>query len=240
MEFLTKYCNVPQNSTKAWLSTKTVKNACCEEITKEFLAHSYAVAGIDLSQTVDLTSACVVVEKNGVEYVLSHFWLPEEKLEDAIAKDRLPYREFIAKGWLTLSGENFIDYHDVFDWFNELVRDYEILPLVVGYDRYSAQYLVQDMKSAGYNMDDVYQGSQLYPILMQAEGTLKDGTLKIGNNDLLKVHLLNSAIKMDTEKGRGRLVKIDPKDHIDGMAALIDALTVKSKWHDAYGQQLKN
>ena len=240
MEFLTKYCNIKQNATKAWISTKTIKKTICEEITMETLAHSYAVAGIDLSQTTDLTSACVIVEKNGIEYVLSHFWLPEAKIDEAIARDRLPYREFIEKGWLTLSGDNFIDYHDVSEWFFRLVRDYEILPLVTGYDRYSANYLIQEMQQNGFLMDDVYQGSQLYPILMEAEAKMKDGTFKIGTNDLLKIHILNSAIKMDVEKGRGRLVKINPKDHIDGMAAVIDALTVKSKWHETYGQQWKN
>lgn len=239
-EFITKMCNVKQNSSQAWLSTKTVKKSCCEEITKEFLAHSYCVGGIDLSQTTDLTSACVVVEKNGIEYVLSHFWMPEEKLDEAIEKDKLPYKDFIKKGWLTLAGENFVDYKAVLEWFVELVREYEILPLVIGYDRYSSQYLINDMKQFGFKMDDVYQGHQLYPILMQLEGTMKDGRVKIGDNNLMKVHLLNSAIKMDQERGRGKLVKISPSDHIDGVAALVDALTVKSKYSDVYGHQLKN
>ena len=63
-EFITKYCNVKQNSTSAWLSTKDIEKSCGKAITMEDLKSSYCVAGIDLSQTTDLTSACLVVEKN--------------------------------------------------------------------------------------------------------------------------------------------------------------------------------
>lgn len=239
-EFLTKYCNIKQNSSCAWLSTKTIKTMECEPLSLEDFRGSYCVGGIDLSQTTDLTAASVVIEKNGIEYILAKAWLPAEKLEEAIARDRIPYDQFIEKGWLGLSGENFIDYKDVYDWFMSLVNDYEIYPLVVGYDRYSSQYLVSDMKTSGFLMDDVYQGHQLYPILMQFEGMAKDGRIKIGNNDLFKIHLLDGAIKMDVQAGRGRLVKVSPNAHIDIVASVIDALTVKSKYHDQYGIQLKN
>ena len=72
------------------------------------------------------------------------------------------------------------------------------------------------------------------------EGLIKDKQIYIGDNDLLKSHLLNAAIKMNTERGRGRLVKINPTAHIDGVAALADALCVRQKWFAEIGAQLKN
>ncbi len=72
------------------------------------------------------------------------------------------------------------------------------------------------------------------------EGLLRDGKIHIGDNDLLKIHLLNSAIKMDVEKGRGRLVKIHKDAHIDGCAALADAFTVRAKWFPEIGGRLLN
>ena len=110
----------------------------------------------------------------------------------------------------------------------------------VGYDRYSAQYLIQDMKAYGFVCDDVYQGENLHGVLRETEGLLKDKKIHIGDNDLLKVHLLNSAIKMSTERGRGRLVKINANAHIDGTAALIDAMTVRQKAFGEIGAQLRN
>ena len=120
------------------------------------------------------------------------------------------------------------------------MEEWNLYPLQTGYDRYSAQYLVSDMKQYGFHMDDVYQGENLWPVLQEMEGLIKDGKVHIGDNDLLKAHLLNSAIKMSTERGRGRLVKVNPSLHIDGTAALADAFTVRQKWYSEIGDQLKN
>lgn len=107
-------------------------------------------------------------------------------------------------------------------------------------DRYTAQYLVQDMKQYGFHMDDVFQGFNLTPVIREVEGLLKDGTINIGDNDLLKVHLLNTALKVENDSGRCKLVKMSAADHIDGCAALMDGMTVRQKWCAEIGGQLKN
>lgn len=239
-EFITKYCNIKQNSSLAWLDAQTVESASGEELKLEDFRDSYCVGGIDLSQTTDLTACTVVIERAGQLYVFCQFFMPTEKIDEATARDNMPYNIFVQRGLLTLSGDNFVDYNDCFAWFRRLVEEYQIYPLQVGYDRYSAQYLVQDMSTYGFHMDDVYQGENLYPVMMEFEGLLKDGRIHIGNNDLLKAHLLNSAIKMNTERGRGKLIKISPTARIDGTAAVIDAFTVRQKWHSEIGEQLKN
>lgn len=239
-EFLTKYCCIKQNSSLAWLPAEAVNAMSGEPITAEDLKGCYCVAGIDLSQTTDLTCALVVVEKAGELYVLAKFFLPAEKIDEATARDGLPYNAYIQRGLLQPSGENFVDYHDCYNWLVGLVEEYEILPLMVGYDRYSAQYLIQDLDQYGFRTDDVFQGENLYPVIREAEGLIKDKKIHIGDNDLLKIHLLNSAIKMSTERGRGKLVKLSPKDHIDGCAALLDALCVRQKHFGELGDRLKN
>lgn len=239
-EFITKYCNLKQNSSTAWLSAQTVEAACGEELKLDDFRNSYCVGGIDLSQTRDLTACCAVIEKDGKLYVFSKFFLPTERIDEATLRDGVPYNAYIQRGILQPSGDNYIDYHDCFDWFKMLVEEYQIYPLKVGYDRYSAQYLVQDMQAYGFQMDDVFQGENLYPVILEAEGLLEDRKINIGDNDLLKIHLLNSAIKMSNERGRGRLVKVNPSYHIDGTAALLDALTVRQKYFAEYGEQLKN
>jgi phage terminase large subunit-like protein len=89
-------------------------------------------------------------------------------------------------------------------------------------------------------MDDVFQGFNLHPVIQEVEGLMKDRKIHIGDNDLLKIHMFNSALKVSTEKGRSKLVKIKPTAHIDGMAALLDAMTVRQKWFSEIGEQLKN
>ena len=239
-EFFCKYCNVKQNSSLAWLPANVVNDACGDPLRLEDFKGHYCVAGIDLSQTTDLTAATIVIEKNNELYVFAKFWLPAEKIEEATARDGVPYNIYIQRGLLELSGDNFIDYHDCYRWLVSMVEQYEILPLKVGYDRSSAQYLVQDLNGYGFQTDDVYQGDNLWGVLQEIEGLLKDKKIHIGNNDLLKMHLLNSAIKMNSERGRGRLIKLNPTAHIDGVAALADAFAVRQKWHDEIGGRLQN
>lgn len=239
-EFFTKYCNIKQNSSQAWLSGEVVQLACGPHINPEDFRNCYCVGGIDLSQTTDLTACVAIIEKKGKLYVLAHFFLPGEKLQEATERDGLPYSVYVQRGLLTLSGENFVDYHDCFNWFRTLVEKYKIYPLKVGYDRYSAQYLVQDMKQYGFHMDDVFQGYNLTPVIQETEGLMKDGSINIGDNDLLKVHLLNTALKVETDSGRRKLVKLSANEHIDGCAAFLDGMTVRQKWYAEIGAQLRN
>lgn len=239
-EFMCKYCNVKQNSSLAWLPAQAIEAISGEAIDLGSLRGSYCVCGLDLSQTTDLTAAIALVEKKGRLNVIAHFWMPAEKIDESTQRDGVPYWTYVKRGFLSLSGDNFVDYHDCYRWFEELIKVHELYPLKVGYDRYSAHYLVQDLEAAGFQMDSVYQGDNLWPVLQEMEGLIKDGQIYIGNNDLLKIHLLNAAVKMNTERGRGKLVKINPSARIDGVAALTDALCVRQKWFGEIGTQLKN
>ena len=239
-EFLTKYCNVKQNSSLAWLPAQAVEAISGEAIDIGQLRGSYCVAGIDLSQTTDLTAAVAVVEKDGILNVIAHFWLPAEKIDEATQRDGVPYWAYIQRGFLSLSGDNIIDYRDCEEWMNDLLRMHELYPLKTGFDRYSAQYLVRDLEANGFQLDPVFQGDNLWPVLQEMEGLIKDKRIYIGDNDLLKMHLLNAAVKMNAERGRGRLIKINPTAHIDGTAALADAMCVRQKWYGEIGYQLMN
>ena len=241
IEFKVKYCCVKQASSMAWLTAQDVKKCFGNELTLEDFRHSYALGGIDLSLAVDLTAAVVVIEKNGVSWFDTMFFMPENKVDEATARDGLPYRIYQQRGLLTVCGENTVDYHAVHEWFRKLERDYEILPLKVGYDRYSAAYLVQDMEADGYAMESVSQGSNLTGILIDMEGMIKDGRLRcINDNDLMKVHMLDAALKFEEGTNRRRLIKMNPRAHIDGMAALSDAICMRHNYYEELAPQLSN
>lgn len=239
-EFKTKYCNLKQNSTQAWLPFEVVDAVTQEDLSLEDFRGCYCVGGIDLSQTTDLTACCVVIERDGKLYTFSRFFMPANKVEELQQREGVPYQLYISKGLLQVSGENFVDYSDCFEWFRSLVEEFEIYPLQVGYDRYSAQYLVQQMEQYGFHMDDVFQGENLTPVIHEMDGLLRDKTLQLGTNNLLKAHFLNVGMKQNEETRKIRPVKIDPRCHIDGFVAVIDALTVRQKWYDQIGEQLQN
>jgi phage terminase large subunit-like protein len=240
-EFMTKFCCIKQNSSQAWLNIQDVKKCFGNDLSLEDFRHSYALAGVDLSLAVDLTAAVVVIEKDGVSWFDVMFFMPANKVDEATQRDGLPYRIYAQRGLLTISGENTVDYHDVHNWFNMLEHDYEILPLKVGYDRYSAAYLVQDMQADGFDMESVSQGSNLTGVLIDMEGMIKDGRLRcINDNDLMKCHMLDSALKFEEGTNRRRLIKMSAKQHIDGMAALSDAICMRHNYYEEMQAQLSN
>lgn len=239
VEFLTKYCNIKQNSSVAWLDYQTVENAGAA-VTLEDLRNSYAVGGIDLSQTTDLTAATVIIERAGKLYAFTQFFMPENRVESAQAADGVPYDIFIKKGIVTLSGENYVDYNDVYKWFVMLREKYDLFILKIGYDRYSAQYLVNALEEYGFQTDDVFQGENLAPVIREFEGIIKDGDFKIADNNLLKAHFLNVALKHNMETRKFRPVKIEQRARIDGFVSVIDAMTVRQKYYGEIGEMLKN
>ena len=89
-------------------------------------------------------------------------------------------------------------------------------------------------------MDDVYQGENLTPVINETDGLIRDGAFECGDNDLLKIHMLNSALKLNNETNRKKLIKISATNRIDGMAALLDSMCVRQKWWQEVGGQLKN
>ena len=234
LEFMTKYCNVKQNSISAWLSSQEIKKTICEKLDPEDFRGCYGVGGIDLSRTTDLTAASIVIRKNGLDYVFTQFFMPENKIDELSDRDHIRYRKFVDLGFLTPSGQNFVRYEDVADWFKMMRDKYEIVCCVVGYDRYSSQYLVDKMQNDGYQMDDVIQGTNLTSIIDEFGGLLRDGVVRTGTNGLLQSHFASVALKKVTNDNRVRPEKVDQRKHIDGFVSVIDAYTVRAKWYEKY------
>ena len=240
-EFKTKVCNLKQNASTAWLTAQEV-NRCFSETGKTLMdfKHSYALAGIDLSMTTDLTAAVILIQKGDTVWFFTRFYMPANKIEEATARDGIPYRKYVEQGYLIPSGENVVDYHDVETFYTELVRKYEILPQKTGYDRYSAAYLIQDLEGQGFHMESVSQGSNLTGVIIDVEGMIRDGTLRSAeDNNLMKIHMMDSAMK-HYEDNRRRLVKVSSTAHIDGMAALLDAMTMRRNYYTEMEHLLRN
>ena len=244
-EVKVKYANLKQNLSTAWLRAEDINKAFGHHKSLEELRGHYCVGGVDLSQSVDLTSACIACEVDGVIWVHSHFWLPNKRLEEATRRDNIPYEIYIRKGFLSLSGEEFINNDDVLLWFMDLVKTYKIYPLMIGYDRWSAQDLVHKLTQKSFKTDSVTQGFNLSGTADILEGMLREGRIRdMDDNDLLKIHMADSAQQMEsnTENAhpRKKLVKISKNAHVDGMAALMDAMAMRQfKWAEL-GTRLTN
>ena len=244
-EVKVKYANLKENLSTAWLRAEDINKAFGHRKTLEALKNHYCVGGVDLSQTTDLTSACIITEVDGVLWVHSHFWLPNKRLEEATKRDNIPYEIYIRKGFLSLSGEEFINNDDVALWFMNLVKEYKIYPLQIGYDRWSAQDMVAKLQGKSFHMDSVTQGFNISSVEDTFEGMLREGRIRdMDDNDLLKIHMADAAQQMEsnTENAhpRKKLVKISKNAHVDGVAAILDAMAMRQfKWAEL-GKRLTN
>ena len=246
IEFKVKYCNLKQNLSTAWLRAEDI-NKCFgyPKRTVQEWSGFYCVVGIDLSQTTDLTSACFVVEEDGIIWVHSHFWLPKNRLAEAMKRDQIPYDIYIQKGLLSLSGDEFINTDDVHEWCMSLVRDYKIYPLQIGYDRWGAVEMIQKLERSSFHVDTITQGFNLSNVMDTVEGMIREGRIRdMDDNGLLKIHMADAAQQMESNTDhlhpRKKLVKISKNAHVDGMAALLDAMAMRLfKWEEL-GQRLMN
>lgn len=245
IEFKTKYCNLKQNMSTAWLKAEEINKAFGWRKPMEEIRGHYCVSGLDLSQTTDLTCALIITEVEGILWVHAHFWLPSKRLEEATKRDNVPYEIYIKKGFLSLSGDEFINYDDVLQWYMDLIRVYKVYPLIVGYDRWSARETIQELEKKHFHTDSVTQGFNLSSVSDTFEGMLREGKIRdMDDNDLLKIHMADAAQKFESNADyahpRKMLVKISSKSHVDGVAAMLDAMAMRQfKWAEI-GSRLVN
>jgi phage terminase large subunit-like protein len=224
---LTKDFNIRETQAGMWLSFEEINNE--ETFDIEEFRDSYAIGGVDLSSTTDLTCATLIFMKpdSPKKYVLQQYFLPEDLLEKRVIEDKIPYDKWRDRGLLTTTPGNKVDYHYVTDWFVKMFREYGIRPLWIGFDPWNSQYWVKEMQEYGFEMIEVRQGYKtLSPAMKELEADLKAKLINYNNNPILKWCLTNTSVKMD-ENGNIRPVKgQNQRQRIDGMVSLLIAYVV--------------
>lgn len=230
---LCKDFNIKQLEAGSWLTFDELDNSTKFDI--EDLKDSYAVGGVDLSSTTDLTASVLLVVKNGKKYVIPHFFMPRDVLEKRMQEDSVPYDIWVQKGYITLSEGSQNDFTKVTEWFKEMVWTYGIRPLWIGYDPWNSKYWIDEMDDAGFTMEKVRQG--IYTLsepMKQLEADLKNKKVIYDNNPILKWCLSNTQAKVDIN-GNIQPCKLNSKyKRIDGAVALIIAYAVMNNYKKDY------
>lgn len=131
-----------------------------EEYKLDDLYDNYAVGGVDLSSTTDLTCATLLIQKGQKKYAIQQYFIAAERLEFKIKDDKIPYDKWEKRGLVTLCEGSKVDYSKVTEWFVRMKQEYEIAPLWVGYDPWNTNYWVDEMESAGFTMVEVRQRTE--------------------------------------------------------------------------------
>lgn len=225
---LTKDFDIPETTGEAWLTFETIDNR--ETFDMADLKPRYCIAGIDLSATTDLTCATIVfkVPEDETTYVKQMYWLPSDLIEVRSHEDKIPYDVWEDRGLLRRSGTNKVDYKDITKWLLEVQNEMDCYIYRIGYDRWSAQYLVDELEQTfGKITVPVAQGAKTFSNPMKRlESDLKAKKVNYNNNPITKWNLSNAAIKTDTNDNIALCKTSNPRRRIDGVASLMDALIV--------------
>ena len=230
---LCKDFNIRETVAGSWLNFEDINNE--ETFNLIDFKGTYAIGGVDLSSTTDLTCATLLWVKDKKFYVNQMYFIPSEKAELREREDKVPYSAWEKQGYVTFTEGAKVDYSDVTKWFVEMRDVHEIYPLWVGYDNWNAQYFTQDMENSNFVMEQVIQGAKtMSPAMKQVEGEFASANIIYNNNPVLKWCLTNTPVKSDDNNNIRPVKGKNTKKRIDGTVSLIDSFVVYMRHHDDY------
>jgi len=234
---LCKDFNIRETVSEAWLTFEQLNNPALFDIQQ--LKPRYGIGGADLSTTTDLTNATVIFKVPGDEtiYVMQMYWLPEDLLESRERDDKIPYSIWRDLGLLRTTPGNKVHYKFVTEWFEELRNDFDIYVPWIGYDSWSAQYWVEEMKNlyGKESMEPVIQGMKTLSGPMKSLGAdLEARKINYNNSPILKWCLSNVAITIDKNLNIQPCKINNQRRRIDGFAGLLNAYIALDRHYEEY------
>lgn len=223
IHMLTKDFNIPQSNAQSWLMLEDYDYPMTA-LDYDEIADSYILGAVDLSATTDLTSAkALVMSPNGkTKFVISHYWIPESKLQDSNDKEAgATYLDWAQDGWLTICEGNEVDLVDVADWYYRLYQAHGLKPYKIGYDQRFSKVFCDRCEDYGFDTQRLDQGRALSTAMKLTEADLKSRIISY-DNPVDKWCLANCCCKVDNV-GDIQPVKIPGQNakRIDGAVTFI-------------------
>lgn len=209
-----------------WISREVWKTAE-REYDIESLRGRRAVAGLDLSSTTDLTALVFLVEpvEAGEPWKLVPYgWLPEVDLQRKADKDRVPWVQWKAEGWLNTTPGAAISKRVILQRLSGLCDFFQVME--VGYDRWRMKDLLSLASDDGITLPPMREFGQgfrdMSPAVEEFERMLLNGELVHPGHKLLNYCVGNSVIEQDAAENR-KLSKEKATGRIDLAVAAVMA-----------------
>lgn len=191
--------------------------------------------GLDLAQSDDLCARLKLWPTPEQLYVAAHFYLPRSTAERYQQQHGIPYDEWAKAGHITLLDEPTIGAAARRRIAEDVLKDKARIKAVC-YDRYKADQTVAILEAAGVTCVPVAQGYSVSPGCFELERRLKEGSIVIQPNPVLRFCAENAEAKSD-DRGNIWVAKPAAKGKyagtkwkkVDGITALVTALTEARK-----------
>lgn len=197
--FVTKHCNIIYSGagTETYIDVSAVQ-AC--KVTKIEWSGRVVYLGLDLSESSDNTSVTMLaVDEN--DNILAESWafIPEGRIEEKMASEKVNYRELIKTGHVIACGDKIIDYKVVEDFIMGLEEKYDVKIQAIGFDRWNALSTAQKLIDAGYTAVEIRQHSSvLHPPTKLLKEKILNGEFQYEENSIYEINFMNSRCTYDT------------------------------------------
>ncbi len=199
--FVTKHCNIIYSGqgTETFIDVSAVQN--CKVANIEW-AGRVVYLGLDLSESGDNTSVSILsVDEDNKILADSYAFIPEDRIDEKTASERVNYREMLNTGKVISCGNRVIDYSVVEEFILTLEDKLGVQIQAIGYDRWNALSTAQKLETAGYNCVEIRQHSSvLHPPTKLLKEKILQGEFEYTNNPLYEINFLNSRCTYDTNK----------------------------------------
>lgn len=188
-------------------------------------------AALDLSSVEDLTSLTLGVldENDGVFQWQSLYFVPAETVAERVARDKVPYDQWIEAGHIIESPGNATDFEFIRVKLHQM-RDFGIAIAAVGIDPWNAHHLASLLMQDGFDVKLIRQVPvNLNGPCKELERRLLDGTLAHDNNPVTRWCVENVATESDA-MGNIHPSKRRSTEKIDGVVSGIMALGMATGW----------
>ncbi len=180
--------------------------------------------GVDLGAKIDLTSVAVEFPLEGGRFaVLSHSFIPEERLKERLKTDKQPYDSWARLGWLTVVPGAVVDQQAIIDWIEAEVakNGWQVREICV--DPWNATQFAIELQKRGYTVVEVTQGIRTLsePTKHFREVVLNGQVIHDGSPVLNWA--MGNAVTREDHNGNIMLDKAKSRERIDPVAALMNA-----------------
>lgn len=198
--------------------------AACQAPPPEPLAGRPVAVGVDIASNIDMTAAAFVAKSADGSYdVEMRYFVPEDTIEEAERKSRIPYRTWIRDGWVIPTPGGRLDHERVAQEILRYGEDHQLLE--VGADPWQVGLLATLLERAGVTVKAIRQAtaSQNAPMKL-LEGLVAERKIRYVSPVLL--WNANNLCVYQDPTGMVKPDKAKSREKIDGVVALINALAV--------------
>lgn len=222
--FVTKHCNIVYQGvgTQTFIDVKDVQE--CKVANIDWNGR-VVYLGLDLSESNDNTSVSMVAcDENNRIIADSFAFIPEGRIKEKSAVEKVNYQELLKSGKVIACGEKIIDYGIVEDFILNLETKYGVQIQAIGYDRWNALSTAQKLEKAGYNMVEIRQHSNtLHPATKRLKEKILSKEFSYTENKLLEINFQNARCVYDTNKNL-YVAKKKSRGKVDMVVSLINAM----------------